>query len=183
MAQPTATTTAHEGAPAGAHEAAFPPFQGNTFTSQLLWFAITFGLLYVLMSRVALPRVAAIIDKRDATIETDLAEAQKLKAESEAASEAYEKALAEARAKAQAIAQETRDALASEAGAKRKALEADLGAKLAAAEETIRTRTDEAMKSVRGIASDTAAAIVERLTGTAPEPAMLAAALDKTMAG
>jgi F-type H+-transporting ATPase subunit b len=183
MAQPTTAATAHEGTHEGAHEAAFPPFQGNTFASQLIWIAITFGLLYMLMSRVALPRVAAIIDKRDSMIENDLAQAQQLKSDSEAAAEAYEKELAEARAKAQAIAQETRDALASEADSKRKALEADLATKLAAAEETIRTRTNEAMASVKSIAADTAAVIVERLIGRAPDRAVLEAALDKTATG
>ena len=99
---------------------------------------------------------------------SDLDKAAKLKAETDAAIAAYEKALADAKAKAQAIAAETRDKLAAETDARRKALEADLTAKLAAAEAQIVDGKTKAMQNVRGIAVDAAAAIVERLMGTAP---------------
>ena len=90
---------------------AFPPFASETFASQLLWFAVAFGLLYYVMSRFALPRVAAIMESRSQRIAADLAEAERLRAESEAAGAAYEKSLGDARAKAKAIAQEMREAL------------------------------------------------------------------------
>lgn len=180
MAQPTVETTG--AAPPGAPPAAFPPFASETFASQLLWFAITFGLLYWLMAKVALPRVGEIIENRTNRIADDLAEAERLRAESEAAGQAYERSLAEARAKAKAIAQETRDALTAEADAKRKALEAELAAKIAESEATISARTAQAMASVREIAADTAIAIVERLTGRAPERTAVEAALDRTVA-
>jgi F-type H+-transporting ATPase subunit b len=177
MAQPATGST--QAAPEGAHGGGgFPPFQSETFASQLLWLAITFGLLYVLMSRVALPRVASVLEKRTARLANDLEEAQRLKTRSEEATEAYEKSLAEARNRAKAIAQETRDKLNAESDTRRKALEAELGAKLEGAEATLRTQTGQAMSNVRGIAVDTAAAIVERLTGRAPDRARIEAALD-----
>ena len=179
MAQPT--TAATGAVPPDGQAAAFPPFATETFASQLLWFAIAFGLLYYLMSRVALPRVAEILEKRSERIAGDLDEAQRLRTESEAAGAAYEQALADARAKAKAIAQETRDAFTARSDARRKAVEAELAAKLNAAEATIRARTNEAMGNVRGIAADTASAIVERLTGQAPDRAALDAALDRTL--
>ncbi len=180
MAQPIVTSTGAT-PPAGA-KAAFPPFQTETFASQLLWFAISFGLLYYLMAKVALPRVGAILEERSNRIAKNLEEAQRLKEESEAAAAAYEKSLNEARAKAKAIAQETRDALLAESEAKRKALEAELAQKIAASEAAISARTAEAMASVRGIAADAAAAIVERLTGQSPERAAVEAALNRALA-
>lgn len=183
MAQPaqTYTETVAPGHPE-AHHTSFPPFASETFASQLLWFAVAFGLLYYLMSKVALPRVGAILDNRSNRIAADLADAERLRAESEAAGEAYEKSLAEARARAKAIAQETREALTAESDARRKALEAELNDKIAHSEETISARTAEAMASVRGIAADTATAIVERLTGQPPDRASVEAALDRTLA-
>jgi F-type H+-transporting ATPase subunit b len=178
MAEKAHTGTEAAGA---AHAGAFPPFARETFPSQLLWLAITFGVLYVLMSKVALPRVAAVLHKRAQTISGNLGEAQAMKAQSEAAGAAYETSLAQARDKAKAIAQQTRDALAAESDAKRKTLEAELGERLATAEATIRSRTAEAMSSVRGIAADAAAAIVERLTGQAPDQGTLEAAADRTL--
>jgi F-type H+-transporting ATPase subunit b len=176
-ATPTTTST---GAPSGA-KGAFPPFATDTFASQLLWFAITFGLLYYLMSKVALPRVANVLEERRRKLAQDLEDAHRLKAQSEAAAEAHEKALTEARNRAKGIAQETRNQLTAESETKRKAVEAELGAKLAGAEVTIRARTAEAMGNVRSIAADTAAAIVERLIGRVPERSTVEAALDRTM--
>ena len=178
MAQPIVTTT---GATPPGEKAAFPPFQSETFAPQLLWFAITFGLLYWLMSRIALPRIGAILEERSNRIAADLEDAQRLKDESDAAGAAYAMSLAEARDKAKAIAQETRDALMAESDAKRKALEAQLAEKIAASEATISARTAEAMASVRGIAAEAATAIVERLTGKAPERATVEAALSRAL--
>jgi F-type H+-transporting ATPase subunit b len=175
-----ATTHSSTEVPSGAH-GAFPPFASDTFASQLLWFAITFGLLYYLMSKVALPRVAHVLEERRRKLAQDLEDAHRLKAQSEAAAEAHEKALAEARNRAKGIAQETRNNLAAESETKRKALEAELGGKLAEAEATIRARTAEAMGNVRGIAADTAAAIVERLIGRTPDRSAVEAALDRTL--
>ena len=92
MAEPTA----HTEAPAEHHE--FPPFEAHHFPSQLLWLTLTFVLLYVLMSRVALPRIGAILADRQRRIAEDLAAAQRFKEQSEVADAAYQKALAEARA-------------------------------------------------------------------------------------
>ena len=180
QAQTTHATTG--AAPEGAHGGAFPPFASETFASQLLWFAIAFGLLYYVMSRVALPRVAAIMDSRSERIAADLAEAERLRAEAEAAGAAYEKSLNDARTKAKAIAQEMREALTAESEGQRKRLEAELHERLAVAEKTISARAQEAMASVRGIAADTATAIVERLTGQAPDRRTVEAALDRTLA-
>src|SRR6202050_746121 len=102
MAEPTA----HTEAPGG--HGAFPPFQAQHFPSQLLWLVVSFALLYALMSRIALPRIAAIFAERSKRIADDLAAAQRFKEQSEAAGVAYQKALAEARNRAQAIAAETR---------------------------------------------------------------------------
>lgn len=178
MAETThATSATHE----AGHKAAFPPFQANTFPGQLLWFAIAFGVLYYVMSKIALPQVGAILENRRQRIAADLDEAQALRTRSSEAETAYEASLAAARDRSKGIAQETRDRLTAESDAKRRTLEAELAEKLAAAETTIRQRTGQAMSNVRAVAAEAAAAIVERLTGRAPEPGALDAALDRTI--
>lgn len=169
-------------APGGGHGGVFPPFDTSTFAGQLLWLAIFFGLLYWLMKKVAIPRVANILEGRAERIEGDLAEARRLQGESKAAGEAYEKALADARAKAQAIASETRDRVSREADEGRKQIEADLAAKLEAAEAQIAATKTQALSNVRGIAVDTAAVIVERLTGSAPQRPEIEQAVDASLA-
>jgi len=146
----------------------FPPFQQDTFASQLVWLALIFALLYLLMSKVALPRVGGIMAARQQTVDDDLAEARRLKEKSDEAIAAYEKALADARTRAQALANETRKTFAAEAEAARKALDATLNARIADAEKTIAATRAAAMANVNEIATTTAAAIVERLIGSVP---------------
>lgn len=147
------------------HGGAFPPFDSSTFASQILWLAITFGLFYWLMSKVVLPRIGGILEARSEKIARDLEEANRLKAESEAAGAAYEKSLAEARQKAQVIASETRSALNASVDAKRHEAEAALSAKISAAEATIAGIKAKALAEVDGIAIDTAEALVSTLAG------------------
>ncbi len=160
-------TNAHTEA-AGGHKAPFPPFQADTFASQLFWLVIVFAALYLLASRLVLPRVGGIIDARANKIEGDLSEAQRFKTEAEAANAAYEKALADARSRAEALAATTRDKQAADSDAKRKTLEQQLDVKLGEAEKTIAATKATAMGNVRSIATDAAAAIVKRLTGMEP---------------
>jgi len=160
-------TSAHTSVPGGA-KPPFPPFNKEYFASQALWFAIFFVVLYVIIARLAIPQIGGILAARNKQIADDLAEANRLKAESDGALAAYEKALADARGRAQAMAAETRDKLNAEADQTRKVLEGNLAAKLSDAEKTIAATKTGAMANIETVAADTASAIVERLIGTAP---------------
>jgi F-type H+-transporting ATPase subunit b len=170
-------STSTETTPPSEHGGGFPPFQKDTFGSQLLWLAIFFVALYVIASRLALPRVGGIIADRRKRISGDLAEAARMKDAADAAIANYEKALADARARAQAIAAQTRHEVNAEAEARRKSVEADLHAKLSTAEQAIAASRMAAMANVQSIAQDAAVAIVARLTGKAPSKADAAAAV------
>lgn len=163
------------GAPAAG--GSFPPFDATTFPGQLFWFAVTFGLTYILMSRVALPRVGGIIADRRAKVESDLQQAAAAQKSAEDAHAAFEAGLAKAKADAQGIARVARDTVSREGDARRHAVEADLAARLAKAEETINATKAKAMANVESIASEAASAIVERLGGAAPKAADVASAL------
>jgi F-type H+-transporting ATPase subunit b len=174
-------TTAHT--EADAHERVFPPFQKDTFASQLVSLLIAFVALYLIVSRIALPRVGSVIDERQNKIEGDLADAQKLKDQSDSALKAYEDELAAARSRAQAIGAETREKLNAASEAERKKLEDQLSVKLAEAEKTIASTRETAMGNVRGIAADAAAAIVQRLTGVLPDGKSVDSAVDASLKG
>jgi F-type H+-transporting ATPase subunit b len=167
----------------GGHGGGFPPFESSTFASQLVSLLIAFVALYIIVSRFALPKVGGVIEARQNAIEADLAQAQKLRDDSDAALKAYEGELASARSRAQAIGNETRDKLNASAEAERKALEAKLAGKLAEAEKQIAATRTAAMGNVKSIAADTAGAIVQRLTGTAPDASAVARAVDASLKG
>lgn len=178
MAEALAQTAGTQ-VPAGApHEGgAFPPFDATTFSSQLVWLAITFGALYYLMSKIALPRVADILETRQAKISGDLDAATAMQGKAAEAGAAYEKTLADAKARVQSTAQQMRDKLAAEGDVKRKALEAELNAKLDAAEKQVSAMKAQAMTNVGAIATEAAAAIVQQITGRAPDAAQINAAV------
>jgi F-type H+-transporting ATPase subunit b len=148
----------------GAH-GVFPPFDPATFPSQLLWLAITFGALYLLMSKIALPRIGGILENRKAVIDADLAAADASRQKTDAAIAAYESALAEAKSRAQGIANETRDSIQADLAAKRSAVEADLTGKVTAAEARIAATKSEALTHVDEIAAETAQTVVTQLVG------------------
>ena len=173
-------TGAHTEHPGGG-KPQFPPFNKETFASQLVWFAIFFIALYLLISRFAIPRLGGIIEARRDRVEGDLAEANKLKGQSDAALASYEKSLADARGRAQALANETREKLNAEADKARHALEAQLNIKLAEAEKTISATKTAAMANVRGIAVDTASTIVQQLIGTTPAGSAVEAAVAEAL--
>jgi F-type H+-transporting ATPase subunit b len=175
-------TSAHTEADGG-HKAPFPPFQKDTFASQLVSLLVAFVALYLIVSRIALPRVGSLLDERANKIEGDLAAAQKLRDESDGALKAYESELAAARSRAQAISAETRDKLNAASEAERKTLEERLSVKLADAEKTIASTREAAMSNVRGIAAEAAAAIVQRLTGLNPDGASVNSAVDASLKG
>jgi F-type H+-transporting ATPase subunit b len=155
----------------------FPPFNPATFPSQILWLVITFGLFYLFLKRVVMPRLGGIIDVRNDRITQDLDHAARLKGEADAAVAAYEQELAEAKSRANAIGQQAGDAAKAEAAAARKKVEAALDKKLGEAEASIASIKANAMKEVGTIAADTASAIVEALVGGKASKAEVAAAV------
>ncbi len=164
--QPEATHT-ETGVAHGSEGASgvFPPFDQSTYASQVLWLAITFGLFYLLMQKVIVPRVGGILENRHGRIAQDLDEAARLKTEADAAVETYEKELAAARAKASSIGSAARDAAKAKADADRAAIEAGLAEKLVAAEKRIAGIKEQAFADVGAIAEETATAIVDQLVG------------------
>ncbi|NNF77313.1 MAG: F0F1 ATP synthase subunit B' [Rhizobiales bacterium] len=143
-----------------------PQLDFATWPPQLIWLAITFGILYLVISKFALPKIGGTIESRQNRIASDLDEAQRLRDDSEKAIAAYEAALAEAKAKAHGIAQETRDTLKAEIEAERASLDAQLNERLAKAEASIAATKAEALKSVEQVASEAAGAIVSQLIGS-----------------
>ena len=155
----------------------FPPFDSSTFASQLLWLAIAFGITYYVISKIAGPRISSILEDRHDRIASDIAEAERLKRETDEAMESYEKALADARGRAQALANETRDKLTAETTAKRKASEEALATKLAEAESRIATIKSEAMAEVDSIATEAVSAIMDKLAPKKPTDAAVTKAV------
>lgn len=160
-----------------------PQLDVSTFSPQLFWLAVWFVVLYLLMAKIGLPRIAVAIEARRRQREDDLARAARLKSEAEAANAAFQKTMSTARAQAQAMIKETLDRLAAEGAERQRALASALAGQVAAAEQRIAATKEQALFEVRGIAIDVGRAVVEKLTGSTPNAAGLAAAVDRSLAG
>ncbi|AAV96469.1 F0F1 ATP synthase subunit B' [Ruegeria pomeroyi] len=152
------------------------------FPNQIFWLVITLVVVFLVLSRVALPRIAAILAERQGTITNDLAAAEDLKAKAAAAEEAYTKALADARAEAQRIAAEARAEIQAGLNDAIAKADAEIAAKAAESEKVIAGIRAGALESIEAVAKDTAEALVDALGGKA-EAASVAGAVDQRMKG
>jgi F-type H+-transporting ATPase subunit b len=159
-------TTATTEVPAG-HESkgGFPPFDTATFPSQIFWLTVTFVFLFVVLWRVAGPRIHRAIADRRSAINSAIAAANQARQEADAASAAYEVALKSARAKAQGLAEETRQGINAEIARAKAEAEAQAASAMAAADARIEASRGTAKAQVADAARDAAIAIVARLTG------------------
>jgi F-type H+-transporting ATPase subunit b len=168
---------------AGEKSAGMPQLNVEDFAPQLFWLTIWFIVLYVLMNKVGLPRIAAVLERRRQQREDDLTRAARLKTEAEEASAAFQRTMSEARAQAQAVLKETTDRLAADAAERQRLLAAQLAEQIDAAERQIAATKEQALSEVRGIAIDVGRSVVEKLTGSAPDAARLSAAVDSRLTG
>lgn len=157
--------------------AGFPPFKTETYPSQVFWLVISFAFLFVVLWRVAGPRINAAITGRRGTINAAIDGAAKARTDAEAAQGAYEDALAKARARASALAEETRSKLNAEIAHAKAEADARAHEAMTAADARIAQTRESAKSAVTAAARDAAIAIVERLTGDKVSPDEAASAL------
>mmetsp|Transcript_23418 Transcript_23418/g.41052 ORF Transcript_23418/g.41052 Transcript_23418/m.41052 type:complete len:179 (+) Transcript_23418:1415-1951(+) len=158
------------GAPPG-----MPQLDIGTFDNQVFWLLITLVVIYFVLSRVALPRIAAILAERHGTITNDIAAAEDLKVKAQEAEAAYDKALADARAEAQRIAAETKATIQADLDVAIAKADAEIAAKSAESEKAIAEIRAGAMEAVTEVAKDTAQEIVAIMGGKADAKSITAA--------
>ena len=168
--------------PAGpALAAGLPQLDPGTYAPQVIWLAITFAVLYVLMARVALPRIGHVLEERRHKIDQNLKKAESLKVDAEAAAEAYEGALADARARAGDVLNDVREGAARDADERQAALGARLHADIQEAEAGIAEARDKAVAGIRDLAAEVAHSAAERLAGETVDAGAVRSAVDAAL--
>ena len=153
--------------PGGAEAAGMPQLEFSTFPNQIFWLVITLLAIYFILSRIAMPRIAAVLAERQGTITNDLAAAEELKLKAVEAEEAYNKALADARAEAQQIVAEAKADIQADLDVELQKADAEIAAKTAESEKAIAAIRESAAESVKEVAKDTAKELVAVLGGKA----------------
>jgi len=177
-----ATEAAGHAAEAAGHatqSAGMPQLDFSTFPNQIFWLVVALIVIYLVLSRIALPRISGVLADRQRTITGDIAAAEDLKAKAIAAEKAYNQALADARVEAARIVAETRAEIQKDLDAATAKADAEISAKAAESARHIEEIRAGAMEAVKAVANDTAAALVSALGGSAGDKAVAAAVTDR----
>lgn len=165
----------HNAADAAASAPGMPQLDFSTFGNQIFWLMVTLVVIYFVLSRIALPRIAAVLAERQGTITNDLAAAEDLKVKATEAEEAYNKALADARAEAQTIIAQAKAEIQADLDDATAKADAEIATKLVESEKKIAEIREGAMQSVKDVAKDTAKEIVAAMGGKADARTVTAA--------
>lgn len=168
---------------AAEHASGMPQLEFSTFPSQIFWFLLALVLLYLMLSRIAIPRIAGVLEDRHEAMANDLEAAADLKRKAEEAEEAYEKALADARAEAQRIAAEAKAEIQKDLDAATAKADAEIAAKAAESEARIAEIREGAVASIAEVANDAAVAIVDKLAPGLADKAAVKSAVSAAMKG
>ncbi len=174
MAEPTAGAEAAPG---------MPQLDFSTFPNQIFWLIVTLVVIYVVLTKIALPRIGGALEDRHDAIANDLEQAATLKRRAEEAEEAYNAALAQARADAQKIAADTKAEIQTEVDAATAKADAEIAAKAAESEARINEIRASAMEAVEQVANETAAAVVEAILPGAVDDDALKSAVTAALKG
>ncbi|SLN33856.1 F0F1 ATP synthase subunit B family protein [Oceanibacterium hippocampi] len=154
-----------------------PQLNFADYPPQLVWLAITFILLYLVMARVAIPRITQVLEERQNRVAHDVSEAERLKKDTDKAIAEYEAALAEARSKASTIGADLRAELAAQDAERTASIDEQIAADMQKAEKRIAAAKADALGNIGEIAGDGAREVVRKIIGVEAGEDRVAAAL------
>jgi len=152
--------------------------QVDTFASQIFWLVVSFAILFILLSKVVIPRISSVLESRQQKISSDLKRAEEARAEAEAALAEYRKALDASRAEAQALLRAEGEKLAQAQSKRLDKVNEEIAAKIVDAEKRIAAAKEQAMAGLKDVASEAAEAALEKLAGISTDKRTLNAALN-----
>ena len=167
--------TTHDAGHAAADAGGMPQLDPAAFTTQIVWLVITLVVIYFVLTKIALPRIEAVLAERQSTITNDIAAAEELKLKAIEAEEAYNQALADARTEANKIVAEAKAEIQADVDAAAAKADAEIAAKAAESEAAIAEIRAGAVESVKAVAKDATKDIVAALGGKADAKAITAA--------
>ncbi len=177
------TELAEAGHAVSEHAEGMPQLDFATFPNQWFWLIITLVVLYLVLSRIALPRIASVLGERQGVISSDIEQAENLKLRATQAEEAYVKALADARAEAGRIVAEAKAEIQTDLNIAIEQADAEIAAKTAESEKAIAEIRKGAVKAVAEVATDTTGEIVKAIMPGAGDGKTIAAAVAARMKG
>ncbi len=144
-----------------------PQLCADWIPNQIFWLLVTLVVIYLVLSRIALPRIGAVLAERKGTISNDLAAAEELRQKAVAAEKAFNDALIAARGEAAKIVAAAKADIQKDLDVATKAAEVQIAAKTAESQKTIGDIRAGAVEAITEVAKDTAIELVAALGGSA----------------
>ncbi len=152
-----------------------PQLCADWIPNQIFWLLVTLAIIFFVLSRIALPRIGAVLAERQGTITNDIAAAEDLRQKAVAADKAYNDALTQARAEASKIVAEAKASIQRDLDAALTRADTEIAAKSAQSQARIGEIKAGALEAVTSVAKDTAREIVAAFGGTADARTVTAA--------
>ena len=165
------------------HAQGMPQLDFSTFPNQIFWLVVTLIVIYLLMSRVALPRIASVLTERHGAIQSDLDKADEMKAKAVEAETAYNQALVDARAEAQSIVAHARAEIQKDLDVAMLKADAEIAVKTAESAAAIKEISANAVAAIKVVANDTAKEIVKTVMPGAGDAKAVKAAVTARLKG
>jgi F-type H+-transporting ATPase subunit b len=162
-------------APGAAESGGLPQLDFSTFDNQIFWLVVALVAIYMIVTRIAVPRIGGVLSERAGTITNDIAAAEELKLKAKEAEAAYNQALADARAEAQRIVAAARAEIQAELDDATAKADAEIAARASESERRIADIRDSALDAVREVAGDAAREIVSAFGFSAEDKAVVEA--------
>lgn len=165
------------------HAQGMPQLDFSTFPNQIFWLVVTLIVIYLLMSRVALPRIASVLTERHGAIQSDLDKADEMKAKAVEAEIAYNQALVDARAEAQSIVAHARAEIQKDLDVAMLKADAEIAVKTEESAAAIKEISATAVAAINVVANDTAKEIVKTVMPGAGDAKAVKAAVTARLKG
>ena len=165
------------------HAQGMPQLDFSTFPNQIFWLVVTLIVIYLLMSRVALPRIASVLTERHGAIQSDLDKADEMKAKAVEAETAYNQALVDARAEAQSIVAHARAEIQKDLDVAMLKADAEIAVKTEESAAAIKEISATAVAAIKVVANDTAKEIVKTVMPGAGDAKAVKAAVTVRLKG
>jgi len=161
-----------------AESGGMPQLNPEFWISQIFWLIITFGILYVVLSKLILPKISANLELRKLQISDNIEAADKQREESEIKLREYDEVISRGKVEAKSIYNQARERALKDINAKREVLDKQIGEEVKKAEEEINKLRLEAPKKINEIAKETSFELIQKLIGAEINNSSISAIVD-----
>ena len=161
-----------------AESGGMPQLDPEFWISQIFWLVLTFGFLYIVLSKLILPKISANLELRKSQIQENIEAAEKQREDSETKLKEYDQIILKSKTEANSMFNQAREKAIKDINAKRDVLDKQIDDEISKAEEEIQALRDNAPDKINKIAIDTSSELLQKLIGAEVNNSSISAIVD-----